>query len=524
MNNKKLSQRVYEYLFPQPQPTSHKRGYAAARVNRLNADWVTSPTSVNYEQRNAIATIRARAREASQNDPHVKKFLDLMRSNVVGPKGIKLQARAERKNGKLNVPLNDRVEEAWWQWCHAETCTLSGKLDFKQVQDLAVTRLACDGEFLIQMIPMAGNAFGFSLKVWDVNWLDETFNQNPLGGNRIVMSVEIDNNDRPVAYWLTTPPSDVTFSPNGTRQRRRIPAEEMIHGFVVHDDEAQVRGVSALAAVLLTARDFAGYKRGVITSARMSANTFGFIEQDIPDDGTYTGELDDEGRPTVPMVETSPLTINALNPGQKFSQFDPKQPTQNHPAFSKTILMEFAAGLSVPYFYLAGDMEAVNFSSSRVGLDDAREIWRGLQNFVANTLCRRVFNAWLAEAWLAGGLQITAAEYKEARNPEWRARGWKYIDPTKDAAADIERLKYRLATPSEILSEQGVDYVDFLKRWQSDKELAANAGIDIEEIYSDQPKAAPATANNADNSADNTDPNAARGYLNGHDVDAEIIG
>lgn len=516
MQKKKISQRLYEAIWPSP-PKGHKRSYQAARSNRLNANWTTYPTGANYERRQDLAVLRARARQASRDDPHLSKFLSLMRSNVIGPKGIMLQSQARDMKGELNVLLNKRVEEAWWQWSHAETCTLSGKLNFKGVQDLAVTQFACDGEFLIEMVPGADNEFGFALKCWDVNWLDETYNENLRNGNRVLMSVEVDANDRPVAYWLTMPPTEHTFATLNQQRRERIrkPAENMIHGFLIHDDESQVRGVTAFKAVLLTAKNYHGYNEGVITSARVAANTFGFIKQDLADGEEYTGAENSEGQPTVPMIDSSPLSMNLLNPGQSFEGFDPKQPTQNHSAFTKTILMELAAGLGVPYFYLAGDMEAVNFSSSRVGLDDARDIWKGLQDFIATTLCRRVFHAWAYEAMYNGKLNIKAREFAEIQNPVWRARGWKYIDPTKDINADVERLKYKLATPSEILSEQGIDYVDHLERWQADAKLAKSYGIDINELYSEQPKQlAPAPAENDDDEAD-PPPKTERGYTNG---------
>ncbi len=513
---KKLSQRIYERLFPQPKLA--KRGYQAARVNRLNVNWTSSPTGANYERRQDLAVLRARARQASRDDPHLSKALALFRSNVVGPKGIMLQSQARDMKGELNVLLNKRVEEAWWEWSHAETCTMSGKLNFKAVQDLVVTQLACDGEFLIEMVDDAENEFGFSLKVWDVNWLDETFNEDRPGANRIIMSVEIDANDKPVAYWLTMPTTETTFARSQARQRVRKPADKMIHGFLIHDDETQVRGVTAFKSVLLTAKNYHGYNEGVITSARVAANTFGFIKQDLADGEEYTGAEDANGNPTIPMIDSSPLSINLLNPGQSFEGFDPKQPTQNHAAFSKSILMELAAGLGVPYFYLAGDMEAVNFSSSRVGLDDARDIWKGLQDFVATTLCRRVFHAWAINAMYTGKLNIKAREFPEIQNPVWRSRGWKYIDPTKDINADVERLKNRLATPSEILSEQGIDYVDHLERWQADAKLAKSYGIDINELYSEQPQQlAAAPEPNAD---EPPPPDESRGYTNGH---AELL-
>lgn len=511
----KLAERIYDRWFGKGKAV--KRHYAAARVNRQNAGWSTSPTGANYERRISLAILRARARQASRDDPHLSKFLALSRSNIIGPKGIQLQSRANGLDGKLDIELNKMVEEAWWQWGHAETCTLSGKMNWKALQDLIVTQLKCDGEFLVQMVS-ADNPFGFALKVWDVNWLDEVYNEVLPNGNRIIMSVEIDANNKPVAYWLTTPMTEINFTARRARQRTRVSADEMIHGFLVYDDESQVRGVSSMAAVLLTAKNFQAYKEGVIQSARWSSNQVAFLSQKVPDgEGSYEGKEDAEGNVTLPVIDSAPGSINTLPPNWGLETLDPKQPTQNHAAFAKTILMEMAAGLGIPYFYLAGDMEAVNFSSSRVGLDDARDIWKGLQEFVATTLCRPVFNKWVLQAFLNKQLKISAKQFNEIQNPLWRPRRWPYIDPTKDTTATIDRLKNGLTDPLTVFAELGEDYGEHLARWKVAREMAAAVGINIDEMYAEQPKQlGPAPAD--DPNADETPPEKPkRGLLNGLD-------
>lgn len=485
---KKLAIRFYEWWTGER--LVQKRSYAAARLNKNNANWTTWPTGANYEQRTSLAALRARARQASRDNGDLKHFLGLTRSNVVGPKGIQLECNARLASGDPNVRVNKRVEEAFWQWGFADTCSLSGKLDWVALQKLVVTRWACDGEYLVQMIPNADNAFGFTLKVWDVNWLDETYNEVLPSGNRVIMSVEFNADDRPVAYWLTTPSSEMMFVKDrrSPRSRQPVPADQMIHGFLVLDDETQARGVTWFHAALLNAKNYQGYEEGVIQSARMASNLFGFIKQNPSDGEPYTGEEDPEtGLPSVPDVDVSPLSMNILNAGQSFEQFDPKQPTQQHSAFAKTVKMGLASALDVPYFYLAGDMEAVNFSSSRVGLDDARDIWKGLQDHLAATLCRPIFHAWLRSALLAGAITLTEREYREVQNPNWRGRRWAYIDPTKDIAADAARLQNRLTTPSMIVAERdGHDYEDVLRRWDQDRKLAAGFGIDIDAIYTEK--------------------------------------
>lgn len=520
--NENVMMRLWHAIFP---PKGLTRSYAAAKSNRLNAGWTTQPTGANYERRVSLATLIARSRQASRDDLHIVNYLRLMRENVIGPKGIQLQSRARRRNGKLNVPLNQRIEEAWWEWCHAETCTLSGKLDWKGVQDLAVTQCERDGAFLVQMVE-ADNDFGFSLRVWDITWLDFTYNDVLPGGNRVIMSVELDADDKPVAYWFTTPTSEIMFAQRRTGTRTRISADQIIHSTQAYDDESQVHGVPGTSAALLPCKNAYGYVEGVTTQARVGANTFAVLENTVADgESQYTGQENTEGVQQHPYIESAPLSITALLPGWKLNQFDPKQPTQNHAAFKESLDSDIAVALGVPYFLLMANWKAVNFSSSRGGLGEFRERIRGYQSFIATTLCRRVFHAWLRSAMMRGRIVLTSDEFREVQNPAWQARGFDYIDPMKDINADVLKLQNRLATPSEILLERGVDYVDFLERWDSDKALAAAKGIDIEAIYSANTTPAPAKEPNADETGggDSGDEPPKRELLNGVDHDAELI-
>lgn len=486
---KKLSVRFYEWLTGNQ--TTQKRSYAAARPTRLNSGWTVTPTGANYETQVSLSTLIARSREAARDYLHIVNYLRLMRANVIGQKGIGLQSRARIQNGKykgtLNVDLNNRVEEAWWEWTHAENCTVSGRLDWKGVQDLVVTQCERDGAFLIQMID-ADNAFGFALKLWDVTWLDPTFNETLAQGNRVIMSVEIDADNTPVAYWLTTPASEINYTDRRTRTRTRIPADQMIHDFPNRVDESQVQGIPGVAAAVLPAKNAYSYEESVVMASRFATNQIAILKNTMPDaEADWEGAENDDGSPNHPLIDSAPLSITPVLPGWDMQQFKPEHPTQNHPEFTKKLDMKIAAALGVPYFLLIGDWEAVNFSSSRGGLGEFRERCKDYQAFIATTLCRRVFHAWLRRAMLSGKLSLTPEEYREVQNPMWQPRGFDYVDPKKDVETDILQLQYRLKTPSQIALERGEDYLDQLERWESDKRLAAGKGIDIDTIYA-QPK------------------------------------
>lgn len=481
-----------------------KRFYKAARVTRLNNNWTTTATAPNYELRMSLQILRARSREQCRNNGYFKKFLSLCRSNIIGHKGIQLQVRAYERDGEtLNTKLNRLVESAFWEWGHKEFCTVSQKLSWLDAQNLVITNLARDGEVLIRKV-RARNKFGFALKFYDTSYLDENFNENLTSGNRVIMSVEVDSNDKPVAYYLTTPSADLWLPQRERMNRVRVPAEEIIHFFLV-EDESQTRGVPWLHAALQDAKDLDGYKVGVITSARVAANTFGMVIPPSDDTSGFDG-TDDEGTPI--EINSAPLSIHELPPGYEFRQFDPKQPTQNHPDFYKSILHDLAVALDLNYFNLAGDLSDVNYSSARVGLLEERSLWRGLQNFVIEHFCREVYHAWLDEATLIGAIRLSARDYREAQNPMFRPRGWQWVDPQKEVNASLIAVQNKLSSYTDVLAEQGIDFTEHLETLKAEREMAARYGIEL-----DAPMTEPQPQQTKD------EPPPERGYTNGEYLD-----
>jgi lambda family phage portal protein len=503
MPKKKIAERVYEW-WKGEKPAAAQRSHAAGKVNRLNSGWTTQPEGANYALRVGTKVLRARARQMCGDAPHFKKFLKMVRTNVVGPHGLRLQVKAYMPDGKtLNADLNKKIETAFWNWGHKETCTLSGKMNWKAAQRLFVTHLARDGEVLVQKIRGAKNRFGFSLKFWNVDWLDEMYNDTLPSGNRVIMSVEIDADDKPVAYWLTTPSTEMMFTKRRDRTRTRVPAEAMIHAYLVTEDESQARGLTWFHAVLLQGKSMASYVEGVVTQARMTAMSLGFIEEDpaIAEQMGYDGGETATGDERVPEIDFTPGGFTTLKPGQKATQWDPKQPTQNHAEFKQSMEADLATGLDLHYFSLSGDMAAVNYSSARVGLGEERDLWREIQDFVAEMFCREVYHEWLTEAMLAGEIRLTNRDFREVQDPKFAPRGWGYVDPLKEINAASIAIENGLSSYTRELADRGIDLPDHLDELEQERKLFAEKGIP----YGIPDKAAPASSDTSQPEGDTTD-------------------
>ena len=68
-----------------------RRAFEAAAFTRLTAGWITSSNTLDADLRAGLDTMRARSREMCQNNEYAVRFLAMVRANVIGPQGFRLQ-------------------------------------------------------------------------------------------------------------------------------------------------------------------------------------------------------------------------------------------------------------------------------------------------------------------------------------------------------------------------------------------------------------------------------------------------
>lgn len=448
--------------------------------NRLTADWIFAATrSPDQEVRGDLRTLKNRARELTRSNPHARRFRRLLSHNVVGPTGVRLQAKVKNREGLPDRGINRKIEDAWKRWCRKGVCTADGRMSFAQVQRLYIETFAVDGEPLLRLLPGFGNEFGFAVQVLDTDQLDHELNR-PAGkdANEIRMGVEIDQWGRPVAYHVWDGhPSDPTVK---ARRPLRIPAEQIVHDLLA-DRPGQTRGVSWYAPILFRARMLHGYEESVVIGARGGAMNMGFFKPNPEHYQVAVDEADD-----VPF-EAEAGTFRRLPVGMDFEEYNPNQPTTSFSEFDKSMLRSIAAGLESSYSSLTGDLSDVNYSSIRQGKLDERDVWRVLQQLVIEALLERVFPEWLKWALTTGALELPSRNAARWGDHEWQPRGWDWVDPLKDIAATEKALANRLTSRTRVCAERGVDFEDLLAEIAAEEKLAREYEVEIA-----PPKASPA--------------------------------
>lgn len=484
--NKVLNRFGYSKRRPFVVP-SFLRSYQAAELNRLTEGWRYSNITADGELRVALKILRGRGRELAINNDYIKRFFTLLKTNVIGDKGINLQNKAKDGNGEFDKEANHIIEAGWKDWSKKGECTVCGELSLIDVDKLLLESVARDGEALVFMVEGFSNKYRFALQLIEADHLDENYNQNLANGNQIRMGIEFDKWNKPVAYHiLTNHPGGDMYS-TLTNKYRRIPADKVIHLYS-KNRITQSRGVPWMHTAMNGCRHLGAYNEAAVIGARIGASKMGFFLTETGED--YEGDdVDAQGNI---ISDVDPGMLEQLPSSVKdFKTFDPGQPSGEFGDFNKAMLRGIASGLDVSYNSLANDLEKVNFSSIRQGVLDERSAYRMTQRWLIEHLKEPVYYNWLDMALLSGELKSSKGnplsyKYEKFAKPQFRPRGWSWVDPLKDQRANSEGVKNYQKNYSDVLAEQGIDFEDFMDQRKREitmfddlKKFAGEKGITL---------------------------------------------
>lgn len=451
---------------------------------QANDTWTTTPVTPDAYIALHHPALVARSREQWSNNDYVRAFVRLVRQNIVGPQGVLMQAKVKKPRGALDKETNAALEADFEEWCKAGNCDVTGKLSWRAIQTLAIETTARDGEFVLRKIyGKDAGPYGFALQMIDPQRLSVRYENAKIDndGGFIRHSIEYNRYGRPVAYHFASVDEwDAYYYSYAGRGFVRIPADEIIHGFV-HEMVGQRRGLPWASTSLFRLHHLQGFEDASVQNARAGATKMGFIQWK---EG-FGPEADDD---TGVEIDAEPLSFHELPEGAEFKEFNPNYPSGEFATFHKAMLRGAAAGMGVLYNNMAGDLEGVNFSSIRQGTLDEREHWKECQQWLIEVLCIPVYESWLAYRLLAGGITtgngrpVPATRLSDCKSVVWQPRRWAWIDPRADVDAALSSMRGGLISPSAIIREQGRDPETVFLEIAEDIKAMESAGIPEEMI------------------------------------------
>lgn len=459
-----------------------KRMYAAAQNSRLSLSAMTS--SADAELYTSLKGLRDKSRALVRDNPHAKRAKVVVVNNVIGQGvGMQGQVRASR-NGRLIKRVNDAKEQAFRKWSRAAYCHTGGALHFHDLERLAMGEVFEAGECFIRLHPIAqGNsAVPLALELIESERVADDSEISAPPGTRVVMGVEVDDFDRALAYYFHKghPRSLYTQRQRAPDEIIRVPADQVIHLRII-ERWPQTRGVPAMHAAIGRLHQLGEFENSAVVAARIGASTVGFFQP------TEWAEFDvAEGEDAAGNAET---TIQAgsfkrLPPGYELKTFDPDYPHENFEPFVRAMHRSIAAAVGVSTESLTRDYSQSNYSSSRLGMLDDRDLWRTLQAWWIRTFREPLDAAWLARAVMSGAIpEIEKVAYaQDAARFEavrFKPRGWSWVDPTKEVAAYKEAERAGYLTKGDVIAATGggLDLEDVITARRAELDALAEAGL-----------------------------------------------
>ncbi|MEW5704913.1 MAG: phage portal protein [Pseudomonadota bacterium] len=467
-------------------------GFEAGEASRRLRHFQPSRAHLNTLIAAAGADITARARWLVRNNGYAANAIESWAGNVVGD-GIKPSSLI------ADADLKARVQRLWLDW--TDDSDAEGFTDFYGQQRRAAREVFIAGEVFLRFRPRQpgdGLVVPLQLQMIPSEMLPLTRNEQIAGGNVIRQGIEFDRIGRRVAYhFLRRHPGDVT-DPGLSGETVRVPASEVIH-VIDPVDAGQLRGVSRFAPGIVKLFLLDQYDDAELDRKKVAAMHALFITTPAPAEPFDVAESDETGERT---MDLQPGQIVMLEPGEEVQTSAPADVGQTYEPFQYRTLLQVSAALGVPYAYLSNDMLKANYSNSRLALLEFRRRVEAYQHAVMVwQICRRVWARWMDTAVMAGALDLPGyeARRRDYIACSWLPPKWDWVDPLKDARAEIEQIEAGLKSRTQALAERGYDADQVDAEIAADRERERSLGLSFAGARSDsvpadleQPASAPA--------------------------------
>ena len=417
----------------------YKRSFNAAKIDRLNQDFVSAVAKINEDIRGSLTNLRGRSRTLAQNNDYYIRALSLWCNYVVGPQGQTLVSRIRDLNGEQDKTANILVESGWKDFCKKKNFTLNNQQTFHSFQAQCAYTFARDGEVFIRKIKGKEYKHGMTLQVIDADFLDETYYNDKLNnGNQIYQGIEIDPIGNIIGYHFNDPKevkNNTYMGLNKGGKRKFYGADEIIHWFNKVESN-QYRGFPVFQNLLIALFGLSELNESEMVAFRAASCKMGFIEQEFPDENLSAGfgTVEDENGNTIDEIQAG--LVQKLNRGEKFVGYNPDHKSGNWETFSRGILRSAASGSGFPYCLIANDYSGMDADSVRLQINDVRDFAVTKQRLMCDDLIDPIFEDWLPLSIISDEIKLPIAKIDKFMEHEFRGRPFQALRPLEEAQAN----------------------------------------------------------------------------------------
>lgn len=437
-----------------PQVTGRPQaGFDAGRSTRRLKNWSAPNDELNSLMRSSGSTVVRRARQLAQEDGYGASAAEMFAAYLVGP-GIRPASTVD------DPELQLQVQRLWREWI--QEADAAGSSDFYGLQLQVAYALFTDGELFIRRRPRRlsdGLPVPMQLQALEADHVDRTHTVALNDGHQVRSGIEFDAIGRRVAYWMWRHhPGDTTMAFGGGNERRRVPAEEVLHVYFVRR-AGQIRGVPRMLPSMIPLKIHGDYDDAEAERKRTTAMLAAFVtSSETEEEGKEgnllgEGEVDSDGMAT---ADWQPGTVMVLGDGEQVTIASPSDVGGNYEAFQNRTLHKITAGWGLPYSAVTTDVSQANYSSERAAQVQLRRRITPLQlRTVVHQMLRPTWRWFIEEAVLAGKLRGDVAELQ--RQVKYILPKWEWVDPWKDRRAEQIAVDNLWKPRSDVIEAEGDD-------------------------------------------------------------------
>lgn len=399
----------------------------------------SSGSGADYHYRSEPRFLRAieRARHYDRNDMVVGQGVDRLCENL-------LQTGYNLDVATPDEALNADLDLMFWDWADdPEQCDLEGEKCFAEYEELTMRHAIVDGDDLV--LPLDEG----SLEMIEAHRLRTPFGKK----KNIVHGVQLDPaNRKRVSYHITDEDIEPTVALSKANKstaystRDEEGTRQVLH---IYNPKrySQRRGVTCLAPIgevigMHGDVQFATMVKAQVASAYAIIEEVDAIAPPRTGSGIQTG-----AQTTETQSDGSTRTIQGVSPGMrvrgepgvKLKGFAPNIPNPEFFPHAMLLLTFIAINLKLPVHVLLLDPSKTNFSGWRGAIEQARIGFRRMQRWHIRKFHTPIYRWKLRQFAAKDPIINRHMEKHGARffDHAWHPDAWAYIEPNKDAAADL---------------------------------------------------------------------------------------
>lgn len=422
-------------------------------------------------------TLRARSVQLFEENHYARGVIRRLLTNVINS-GLHLEAIPEESI--LGYPADgladwsEETETKFNLWgSEPNICDFAERSTFGSLQAQAFTEALIAGDVLVVLRQDQRTKLPRIQLISGARVQTPFLSSGSHNGNRIVHGVELDANDRHVAYWVTQKDGEPKRLPAyGEKSGRRL-------AWLAYATEKRlddVRGKPILALILQSLREIDRYRDNLQRKAVINSILAMFIKKELPvrsSRGMTSGAVGRGVHKTVDSAgdarrfrtqEYVPgLVIEELNAGETPQSFQTTGTTEEFGKFEEALVQSVAWHLEIPPEILQLSFSS-NYSASQAAVYEFKLYLNKAHTAWAECFCQPIYAEWLYAAVLAKrivapGLVESWRDYtKSDTYSAWMSSDWAgqikpAVDPVKVMRAATEALNEGLTTRARLCRE-----------------------------------------------------------------------